>query len=183
MNDSLLWQVRHFVYNHFADTTFPPNVDETAAHFSITVEEAGEYYRELHNRHAFFLEPETLTVRMAWPFSAVPTIFKVRANGKTYYANCAWDMLGIPVLLQSDALLEGICTESNEAVQLEIKNGQITSVVTLSDSEGSLSSQSETLRSQQPLPHTVPASLRESDMLLIHYPIPFTHWFDNVVFT
>jgi hypothetical protein len=36
--------------------------------------------------------------------------------------------------------------------------------VTLSDSEGSLPSQSETLRSQQTLPHTVPASLRESDI-------------------
>ena len=36
--------------------------------------------------------------------------------------------------------------------------------VTLSDSKGSLSGQSEALRSQQSLPHTVPASLRESDM-------------------
>jgi L-lactate dehydrogenase complex protein LldF len=36
--------------------------------------------------------------------------------------------------------------------------------VTLSDSEGSLPSLSETLRSPQALPHTVPASLRESDM-------------------
>ena len=36
--------------------------------------------------------------------------------------------------------------------------------VTLSDSEGSLSGQSETLRSQRTLPHPVPASLRESDM-------------------
>ena len=142
MNDSLLWQIRHFVYQHFADTTLPPSVDVTAVHFNISVEEAGEYYKELHNRHAFFLEPETLTIRMANPFSGIPTDFKVHANGKTYYANCAWDMLGIPVVLQSDALIEAVCTESNESVQLEIRNGQIIinppNNVTLSDSEGSL---------------------------------------------
>ncbi len=148
LDDSLLWQIRAFIYRHFADTTHPPSVDVTAQHFNISVEEAGNYYKELNNRHQFFLEPGTVNIGMAWPFSAVPTIFKVHANGKTYYANCAWDMLGIPVILQSDATAEAICTESNDAVQLEIKNGQVTN----------------------------------SD-LLIHFPIPFTRWYDNLVFT
>jgi len=147
-NDSLLWKVRSFVYNHFANTTQPPSMEETAQHFSISVEKASDYYKELHARHAFFLDPNTLTIRMAWPFSAVPTNFKVHANGKTYYANCAWDMLGIPVVLQSDALIETICTESNDAVQMEIKNGQVTN----------------------------------SD-LLIHFPLSFSRWYDDLVFT
>ena len=122
-NDSLLWQVRHFVYNHFADTTHPPSVEDTARHFNINLEEASAFYKELHNRHAFFLEPETLTIRMANPFSGIPTDFKVHANGKTYYANCAWDMLGIPAALQTEAVIEAVCTESNEMVQLEIRMG------------------------------------------------------------
>ena len=67
MNDILLWQIRHFVYTHFADTTHAPRVDNTAAHFNITTTEASEYYKELHNRHAFFLDLETLTIRMANP--------------------------------------------------------------------------------------------------------------------
>ena len=153
MDDNLLWQIRHFVYNHFADAAHPPGVDVTAEHFNISAEEAGEYYKELNNRHAFFLEPNTLNVRMAWPFSAVPTNFKVHAHGKTYYANCAWDMLGIPVVLRSEAVMEGVCTESNETVQLEVKDGQITSY--------------QSTNSQ----------------LLIHYPLPFTHWYDDLVFT
>jgi len=148
MNDSLLWQVRHFVYNHFADTTHPPNVDETAAHFNISTEEAGEYYRELDNRHAFFLDPGTLNIRMAWPFSAIPTDFKVHANGKTYYANCAWDMLGIPALLKCDTVMDAKFTESNEPVQLEVKDSKIT------NSES-----------------------------LIHFPVAFSHWYDDLVFT
>lgn len=152
MNDALLWQVRAFVYNHFADTTRPPSVEETATHFKISVEEVSAIYKELNNRHAFFNEPETLTIRMAWPFSAISTIFKVHANGKTYYANCAWDMLGIAVVLQSDAVIEAVCTESNDAqaVRLEVKNGNI-----------------------------APAS----SSLLVHYPLPFARWYDDLVFT
>ncbi|MEW6085810.1 MAG: organomercurial lyase [Chloroflexota bacterium] len=175
MNDSLLWRVRAFVYQRFVDTTFSPSVDETARWFEIEFEEAVELYRELHNRHAFYLDPETLTVRMAWPFSAIPTDFKVHANGKTYFANCAWDMLGIPAALHTDAVIEAVCTESNKLVQLEIKDGQVANVVTLSDSDGSLPPTSETLRSRRTLP--------QSDMLLVHFPLPFARWYDDLVFT
>jgi len=153
MDDTLLWQIRHFVYQHFADTTHPPSVDITAAHFDITTEEAGEYYKELHNRHAFFLDLEPLTVRMANPFSGIPTDFKVHANDKTYYANCAWDMLGIPAALHTDAVIEAVCTESGETVQLEIRDGQITNY--------------QSTNSQ----------------LLIHFPLPFARWYDDLTFT
>ena len=148
MNESLLWQIRHFVYNHFADTTRPPSVEETAAHFNISIEEAGEYYKELDNRHAFFLDPGTLNIRMAWPFSATPTDFKVHANGRTYYANCAWDMLGVPALLQCDAVMDAKFTESNEPIQLEVKDGKVT-----------------------------------NSELLIHFPVAFSRWYDDLVFT
>ena len=157
MSDSLLWQVRHFVYNHFADTTQAPSVKDTATHFNISNEEAGELYRELHNRHAFFLEPATMTIRMANPFSGIPTEFKVRSNNKTYSANCAWDMLGVPAALHSDAVIEAVCTESNDSVRLEIRNGKITQDITAK--EGGWSS------------------------LLVHFPLPFARWYDDLTFT
>jgi len=157
INETLLWQVRHFVYSHFADTTLPPSVDEAARHFNISIEEASALYKELHNRHAFFLETNMLSIRMAWPFSGIPTDFKVHINGKTYYANCAWDMLGIPATLHTDAVIEAVCTESDDSVQLEIKNGQI------------MKSRSE-------------AKWTNYD-LLIHFPLPFARWYDDLVFT
>lgn len=172
MNDILLWQIRHFVYQHLADTTRPPSVDDTVHRFDISTEEATEYYNELHNRHAFFLDLETLTIRMANPFSGIPTDFKVHANGKTYFANCAWDMLGIPAALHSDADIEAVCTESNELVQLEIKDGHVT-LSGASRHEGSLPPTSETLR---------PFGA-QSDMLLVHFPLPFARWYDDLVFT
>lgn len=157
-DENILWQIRHFVYNHFADTTHPPSVDETAAHFHISIEEAGNLYRELHNRHAFFLEPETLTVRMANPFSGIPTDFKVHANSKTYFANCAWDMLGIPAALHCDAVIDAVFTESNETVQLEVREGQITN-------------------------YQFTNSQSTNHQLLVHFPLPFARWYDDLVFT
>ena len=79
--------------------------------------------------------------------------FKVHANGKTYYANCAWDMLGIPVALHTDAIIEAVCTESNETVQLEISHGNIYTL----GGDGST--------------------------LLVHFPLSFARWYDDLVFT
>lgn len=159
INDTLLWQIRYFIYAHFVDTTHPPSVGDTAAHFNVTIEEACEYYKELHNRHALFLDQETLTVRMANPFSGIPTDFKVHTNGKTYYANCAWDMFGIPAALHVDTVIEAVCTESNDSVQLEIKNGNIYAL------------------------GGVPAEDGNGSGLLVHFPLPFARWYDNLVFT
>lgn len=147
-NETLLWQVRHFVYKHFADTTQPPSIEDIALHFKISTEEASELYKELHNRHVFFLDHKTRTIRMANPFSGIQTDFKVHANGKTYYANCAWDMFGIPAALHTDVMIEAVCTESNESVQLEIRDGQLT-----------------------------------NNQLLVHFPLPFARWYDDLVFT
>ena len=148
MKEDLIWQVRHFVYSHLADTTHPPSVDKTAKHFDISNEEASDLYLELHNRHAFFLDVDNLSIRMANPFSGIPTDFKVTANGKTYFANCAWDMLGIPAALHSDAIIEAKFTESNEEVKLEVKDGKVT-----------------------------------NGELLVHFPLPFARWYDDLVFT
>lgn len=125
MDENLVWQGRHFVYSHIADTTRPPSVDETAANFGISPEETSELYKELHNRHALFLDADKVAIRMANPFSGIPTDFKVHANSKTYFANCAWDMLGIPAALHCDAVIDAVCTESNEKVELQVQDGKL----------------------------------------------------------
>lgn len=123
--ESLLWEVRAFIYAQFAETTRPPSVSEAAEGLGITAEEAARLYRQLHDRHAIFLEPGTLEVRMANPFSGVPTDFRVHANGRSYFANCAWDMLGIPAALHSEALIEAACAESGEPLSLEVRGGEV----------------------------------------------------------
>ena len=62
---------------------------------------------------------------MANPFSGVETPFTVRANGKTYFANCAWDSLGIPAALHSDAEIEASCAQSGEPLHLRVSGGEV----------------------------------------------------------
>jgi len=125
MDENLIWEIRAFVYRHFAETTCPPHVDEIAARFALTHEQAVSAYEELHQRHAFFLKPDTHDILMANPFSGVETPFKVYANDKTYFANCAWDSFGIPAALHVDAEVEAACAQSGEPIRLSVADQQI----------------------------------------------------------
>jgi hypothetical protein len=62
---------------------------------------------------------------MANPFSGVETPFKVYANHQSYFANCAWDSLGIPAALQVDADIETSCAQTDDLIRLQISDRQI----------------------------------------------------------
>ena len=123
--EQTLWDIRAFVYHHFGDTIHAPSLDETAVRFALTRDEAASAYDALHHRHAFFLKPGTHEILIANPFSNIDTTFRVHANGKTYFANCAWDSLGIPAALHVDADVEAVCSQSGEPVTLQIRDGQV----------------------------------------------------------
>ena len=125
MDEKILWDIRAFVYRHFADTTHAPNVDETAAAFALTHEEAASAYAALHERHAFYLTPGTHDILIANPFSNIETPFRVHAGGKAYFANCSWDSLGIPAALHTDADVEAVCAQSGASISLHVRNAEV----------------------------------------------------------
>lgn len=124
--DDLDWAVRTAIYSFIVEQTRPPTVDEAAALLGMTHERAALAFQRLNQRHALFLEPGTLSIRMAHPFSGIPTPFKVRANGRAYFANCAWDMLGIPAALHADAEIEAHYADAADTpVTLSVRDSQI----------------------------------------------------------
>ena len=68
-------------------------------------------WRQLHEAHALVLNPATAEIRMANPFSAVPTAYRVEAGGRWWYANCAWDAFGILSALKVDGRIESSCPD------------------------------------------------------------------------
>lgn len=140
--------IRYFVYKHFVDQTRPPSVIEAAKKFNLTEEEAKAAYNRLHERHFFFLDPGTTDIRMANPFSAIPTRFKVRVGKKSYWANCAWDMLGIPAMLKRDAVIEAVFEDTRENVTITVSNGRV-----------------------------------QSPGGVVHFPLPFRQWYDDLILT
>jgi hypothetical protein len=123
--EDILWDIRAFVYRYFSEATRAPSVDETAVAFVLTREEAASAYQALHGRHAFFLKPGTHDILMANPFSNIETDFRVHVGSKTYFANCAWDSLGIPAALHCDADVEAACALSGEPIALQVRDGQV----------------------------------------------------------
>ena len=77
-------------------------------------------WRQLHDAHALVLNPATAEIRMANPFSAVPTAYRVHADGRWWYANCAWDAFGVLSALESDGRIESSCPDCGEPYSVEV---------------------------------------------------------------
>lgn len=147
--DDLDWTVRTALYQFIVDRERPPTVDEAAALLGMASERAALAFQRLHRHHAIFLEPGSLAIRMAHPFSAIPTPFRVRSNGHDYWANCAWDMLGIPAALHADVEITAQYADAaNTPVTLTVSNGEV-----------------------------------YGHGEVVHFPLPFQRWYDDLIHT
>ena len=59
---------------------------------------------------------------MANPFSAVPTPFRVHADGRWWFANCAWDAFGICAALGVDGRVETTCADCGEPIAVAVRD-------------------------------------------------------------
>jgi hypothetical protein len=113
-------QLRAAVYRHFADTAQAPTLGDMARAMRAAPGDVKAGYQRLYARRMLVLMPDGESIRMAPPFSAVPTQHVVRASGKEYFANCAWDSFGIPAALQADADVLSRCEQSREPLRIHI---------------------------------------------------------------
>ncbi|RIK46493.1 MAG: hypothetical protein DCC58_03040 [Chloroflexi bacterium] len=142
------WQVRLYIYQFLVAHTHPPTTAEAAQHFGLPEADARAAYQRLHDAHALFLQPGTTNVRMANPISAVETAYPVTVSGRTLFANCAWDSLGIPAMLGADARIDTLYTGTDIPARYAIEAGEL-----------------------------------RGDDGLVHFPLPFRHWYDNLIHT
>ncbi len=120
MNDAAL---RHRIYRHFADTGDAPTLP-TLAQWVGGEDETRHALCRLHDAHAVVLD-ERGAIRMALPFSAMPTAHEVVAADRSWYANCAWDSLAITAALDIDAAIEAEWFDTAEPVDLAVSDGRL----------------------------------------------------------
>ena len=113
-------QVKLAIYRHFVETTVRPTPAEVAARIDATVEQVLAAYPRLKDQRVLALEADGTSIRMAPPFSGVPTQHVSEVDGKRYFANCAWDVLGIPAALHRPAVAHSSCAESGEPLHLAV---------------------------------------------------------------
>jgi hypothetical protein len=118
-------EVRHYVYNQTMKAGTSPTVAETAAALSTTPAEVQVSFHRLAEAHMLVLQQDTGEILMANPFSAVPTPFLAQVDGRSYYGNCIWDVMGIPAMLKRDALIQTSCGDCGTSMTLRIVNGTL----------------------------------------------------------
>lgn len=113
-------QVKLAVYHHFAETGRRPSLTEVVERVGSDVERVLESYQRLRAQRLLVLEEDGSSIRMASPFSGVPTQHIVEADGIQYFANCAWDSLGILAALRKAGIVHSSCAQSNEPFHLNV---------------------------------------------------------------
>ena len=109
-------ELRNATYARFVELGRAPGPDELGPPAAEVI--AG--WRRLHKARALVLDGDA--IRMANPFSAVPTPFLVAAAGRTWYANCAWDAFGICAALHVDGRIQTACADCGEPIVIRVRD-------------------------------------------------------------
>jgi len=124
MSEEIETEVKLAIYEITAETGRVPNSADVARKTDMDEEEVLGAFGRLHTKRLLLPEPGDPTrIRMAPPFSGVPTTFPVEADGKQYYANCVWDAYGIAAALHCDAISRASDGHTGEPLTLEVKDG------------------------------------------------------------
>ena len=113
-------QIKLAVYRHFAETGRAPSPGDVAELTGSNVGSVLDTYPRLRAQRVLALEADGRSIRMAPPFSGVPTQHVVYVGGKQYFANCAWDALGVPAALHQPGAVHSRCEQSGEPFYLEV---------------------------------------------------------------
>lgn len=118
--------VRVAVYDHFIRAGGAPDPAMIAARLGLSDTQLAASYQRLAEQRALVLSADG-AIAMAIPFSATPTDVTVRGSGVTWWANCAFDGLGIPAMLGRDAVVETVCPQSGAPITVTVRDDQPTS--------------------------------------------------------
>ena len=117
-------RLRQLTYGLFVELGRAPTAEEIADRDGRSAEEVRVGWRRLHDQHAIVLNPATAEIRMANPFSAIPTAYRTYSRGRWWYANCAWDAFGVCAALHADGRIETSCPDCLQPMTIEVRSQQ-----------------------------------------------------------
>jgi hypothetical protein len=78
----------------------------------------------LHDAHRLVLAPGG-AIRMAHPFSGIATDTRVQSGNREWYANCAWDGLGILAAVGCDGRVVSHCPDCGDDCGFVVAGGKL----------------------------------------------------------
>jgi hypothetical protein len=125
---SLAQRVRLFVFEYFVEHAAPPVVEQVMTQFGVDRATAVDIFRELAEARHIALVKGTARILMAFPLSAIATPFRVVANGKIYFANCAWDAIAFHSMLKVPIRIDSFCHHCAQPITIEMSDGHASRV-------------------------------------------------------
>ena len=110
--------LRVHVYDKLLDGGRPPTISEIAEHFAISPADSRRAIAAMQIGKTVLPDPHTGEIWMAGPFSAGPTAYRVIGRHAQWFANCAWDMLGIAVIADEEVRIESQCTDCGAPISM-----------------------------------------------------------------
>lgn len=126
VDPELIARVRLDVLEVARQTAQVPDAGEVARRIGRSHDQVVNAFGHLAETHVYVLEPgDPGRLRMANPFSAVPTGFRVEAGGRRYFGNCVWDALGIVSLLGGEGRVQASCPDCNQEMLLDVSGREL----------------------------------------------------------
>jgi len=116
-------RVKLAIYHHFADTGRAPLPSDIAQIVGTDADAVVAAYARLRALRVLAMEKDGHSIRMAPPFSGVKTEHVVTVDGTRFFANCAWDSLGIIAALRRPGDVQSRCGQSGESLRLHVDGG------------------------------------------------------------
>jgi hypothetical protein len=115
--------LRNATYGRFVELGRAPSAAEIADVTRVSEAAVHEGWRRLHDAHALVLD-RAGKIAMANPFAAQPTPFRVKAAGRSWFANCAWDAFGIGAALNADSQILTECADCRTPIDIAVRDGR-----------------------------------------------------------
>jgi hypothetical protein len=113
--------LRRFIYNTLIDDAKVSSSGDIAEHFGVDRSDALRALRERKIGKTILPDPRTGELWMMGPFAAGETQYSVRAGTRRWFANCAWDMLGVAHLVGAPVDIETQCTDCGAPIALHLE--------------------------------------------------------------
>jgi Alkylmercury lyase len=117
-------EIRVFIYNWIVAHGEPPLTPDIGAHLGVSPVEARDAISNLNIGKTVLCDPKSGEIWMAGPFAAAETPYRVIGAHASWWANCAWDSLGIAAIVNEDVVIEATCADCGDPMRVRVKRGE-----------------------------------------------------------
>lgn len=114
--EDIVWRI---VLRLYAKLGRPPELSDIAAETGIDDDEVAGLLRALRSRDLIDIDPHSLDIRLAYPFTQAATGHCVEFNGRTLHALCAIDALGVAVMYSTDVSISSSCRQCSSTIRVK----------------------------------------------------------------